>query len=79
VFWPTTYRHVTPQFMWAHTLDIRPRLSVPNFMHVQVMHAYMRSSVHIVSRQARNVLDTGFSAYYRETTAAYRETTRHWV
>jgi hypothetical protein len=40
-------------------LDLRSICCGPKFMHVRVMHASMRSSVHIVSRQAGRLLDIG--------------------
>jgi hypothetical protein len=42
-------------------LDLRPIFCGPKLVHDHAMHASMRSSVHVVSRQARRVLGTGFS------------------
>jgi hypothetical protein len=42
-------------------LDLRPIFCGPKLVHDHIMHASMRSSVYVVSRQARRVLGTGFS------------------
>jgi hypothetical protein len=44
-------------------LDLRPIFCRPKFVHVQVMHASMRGSVHVVSRQAGRLLGIGLSTY----------------
>jgi hypothetical protein len=49
----------TPQLLWPHTLDLRAMLCKPKFVHVHVMHAFMRGSGHVVSPQAGRLLDTG--------------------
>jgi hypothetical protein len=41
-------------------------------VHVQIMHASMRGSVHIVSRHAGRLLDTGFSACLHNCTIIRR-------
>jgi hypothetical protein len=63
----------TPQLLRAPTsLDLRPILCEPKFVHVDVMHASMGSSVYIVSRQAGRLLDTGFSTYLYNCTSIRR-------
>jgi hypothetical protein len=61
-----------PQLLWATTLDFRPIFCAPKFVHVQVMHASMRGSVHVVSRQAGRLLDTGLSACLHNCTSIRR-------
>jgi hypothetical protein len=66
----------TPQLLWAHTLDLRPMFycgpESPEFVHVHVMHASMRGSVHVLSRQAMRLLDAGFSACLHNCTCIRR-------
>jgi hypothetical protein len=67
----------TPQLLWAHTLDLRPIFCRPKFVHVQDMHAYMRGSVHVVSRQAGRLLDIGLSACLHNCTRIRRVCCAH--
>jgi hypothetical protein len=60
---------VTPQLLWAKTLNLWASLCEPEFVHVHVMHTSMRSSVHVVSRQARKLLYTAFSTCFHNCTS----------
>jgi hypothetical protein len=62
----------TPQLLWAHTLDLRPIFCGHKFVHVLVMHAFMRGSIHVVSQQAGRLLDTGFSTCLQNCTSIRR-------
>jgi hypothetical protein len=61
-----------PQLLWAYTLALRPIFCGPKFVHVHVMHASMRGSVHALSRQAGRPLDNGFSACLHNFTSIRR-------